>query len=308
VKLRIRPFFLALTVSLVGLGVLIALGLGHVAWNSSPESLIRRLPADDAALVCVDLEAIRYAGLFEEIASVDVDVESDYREFVEATGFDYEQDLDFVLASFQEFETFLILEGRFDWGRLRDYVDTQGGTCYNGFCQLEGSGIDRQISFFSITPNALAMYVGADPWGAWLLARPRTDRLEAGMPDGPVWVSAPGSVLEKSEWIPEEAQSAASRIFRANRLVLSLSPGVPEFEARLRLDYGTAAVADDIASQMRTVAGALAALDTGGTPDVGSASIASLLAEGEFRSEGASVYGAWPVSRTLLQQVLTGAP
>jgi len=307
VPVRIRPFHLALLVSLVCVVGLAALAFSHIRWSSSLSALVRRLPPGDATVLYLDLAAVRAAGLLDLLGSAQVDEENDYRDFVEATGFSYNQDLDSVLASFHEFETFLLLKGRFDWRRLRNYVASERGDCYNGFCRLAGSEADRQISFFALTPQVMAMAVGADPWAASLLGETSEESPLAEVPQSPAWITAPGSVLARSPWIPEGTRSLASPMIEATRVTLSLSPADSEFECRLRVSCQSAAAAESLASQLQSTTETLAAIVHQQSVEPGSQSLSDVLTAGEFRSDGASVDGRWPISRNLVRAIVDGA-
>jgi len=306
VEVRIRPFFLALSVSTAAAVVLLAVVFLHGAGSGSPASLIRRLPTGEATVVYFDLAAVRSAGLLSQLEGVEVAPEREYLDFVDGTGFDYEQDLDSVLASFQEFETFMLLKGRFDWGRLRNYVRSHRGSCNNGFCQITGSSEDRQISFFAVTPDVMAIAVGADPWAATLLMEPNESPVGE-VPAAPVWIMAPGSVLERAAWLPEGMRSFASQLVVANRVILSLSPAGSGFESRLRVDCPTVESAADLTTRFREITEAVVSLAGGQDPASDSTGLGDVLKNGEFRSEGATVTGIWPVSLSLLRAILGAA-
>lgn len=304
-EVRIRPIFVALSVSAVALVALCAVVFVHVAWNRSPGSLIARLPSADGMVVFVNLAAIRSAGLLGELQAIDVAPEREYLEFVENTGFDYEQDLDVVVGSFEEFETFLLLRGRFDWGRLRDYIESMRGSCYNGFCQVTGSSEDRQISFFAVTPDVMALAVGADPWAASLLMD-RGESPVGEMPAAPVWISAPGNAVATAGWLPAAARTLASQLNTAERVTLSLSPAGADFETRLRVDCASAEDASGLTAQYQKITDSFAVLAGSEDEAVDSPGLGDVLKNGRFRSEGTVVTGTWPVSEALLRTIVSG--
>ncbi len=88
------------------------------------EELIRALPGDAGALVYFDLAALRQSVLLANLRALAPSSQTDaeYAEFVRATGFDYERDLDRVaIATTERSGTrtfYAIVEGRFDPGKI----------------------------------------------------------------------------------------------------------------------------------------------------------------------------------------------
>src|SRR4051794_33065386 len=63
-------------------------------------SMIASLPPDQATHVFIAVNTLREAGVLNLIAGSKGEEETDYRRFVEQTGFDYRTDLDAVAAAF----------------------------------------------------------------------------------------------------------------------------------------------------------------------------------------------------------------
>jgi hypothetical protein len=102
--------------------------------SPAPE-LLSELPAGAPTLVFIDLAAVRASSFYqhrpdkEPIAVPD----RDYADFVRATGFNFEKDLDrVVLATWpaapgeKQRKTIIIAEGRFDRAKIRDYAMRKG--------------------------------------------------------------------------------------------------------------------------------------------------------------------------------------
>jgi hypothetical protein len=95
--------------------------------QSAREELLSHLPADSTSVVYVDFGELRGSAFLSEILALAPrpQTEEEYGKFVQATGFDYERDLDRVGISFagstQAPKTMAVAEGRFDRKRIEAY-------------------------------------------------------------------------------------------------------------------------------------------------------------------------------------------
>ena len=97
------------------------------------EELLSHLPADSTSVVYIDFQELRASAFLSQILSwaPRPQTEEEYGKFVQATGFDYERDLDRVGISFsgsaQGPKTMAVAEGRFDRKKIEAY-STHFGT------------------------------------------------------------------------------------------------------------------------------------------------------------------------------------
>jgi hypothetical protein len=95
--------------------------------QSAREDLLSRLPADSTSVVYVDFQELRASAFLSQILAwaPQPQIEAEYEKFVQATGFDYERDLDRVGVSFsgsaQSPKTMAVAEGRFDRKKIEGY-------------------------------------------------------------------------------------------------------------------------------------------------------------------------------------------
>lgn len=91
------------------------------------EDLLSRLPEDASSVVYLDLQDLRASAFLKQILAwaPQPPPEEEYTKFVQATGFDYERDLDSVGIAFsgtaQNPKTMAVAEGRFDRKRIEAY-------------------------------------------------------------------------------------------------------------------------------------------------------------------------------------------
>lgn len=102
-----------------------ARGIAPAADNPA---LLDLVPADSTILFYADLEALRSSPFVTQLAALvpPVTKDRDYAEFVRATGFDYERDLDRVVLTMQGERknpvTTAIADGRFDQDKIAAYA------------------------------------------------------------------------------------------------------------------------------------------------------------------------------------------
>ena len=95
--------------------------------QSAREDLLSHLSADSTSVVYIDFQELRASAFLSQILSwaQRPQTEEEYGKFVQATGFDYERDLDRVGISFsgsaQGPKTMAVAEGRFDRKKIEAY-------------------------------------------------------------------------------------------------------------------------------------------------------------------------------------------
>ena len=268
-------------------------------------ALLRRMPLDENALVLyVDFAALRQAGVLQLLDGSKVAEEPDYQAFVRKTDFDYRQDLDSALVAFAPSGKYLLLKGRFDWRSLRSYVVSQGGRCYNSFCQMEGSAPERHISFFPLQPNLMAMAVSPDNSAAL-----RLQSMGDPVPDTPsaaVWLSIPPAVLKARDDLPAGTRMFARGIEAAQSVMLTLAAEGPRLAARLEVRCRNEQDATEAAAALTRATGTLREAIEREHQTPNSADFSGVLTSGAFRAEGRKVSGYWPIERAFIANVLGG--
>ena len=108
---------------------------GNSAHASPAEQILSQIPAGASTLVYIDLASIRASTFYQNRPdhSPLTIPNSDYANFIQATGFDFEKDLDRVaIASWpqsntqEKKKTVAVAEGRFDRQKIRDYAMKNG--------------------------------------------------------------------------------------------------------------------------------------------------------------------------------------
>jgi len=251
--------------------------------------------------VNIDFAAVRGAGL---LAASAVPLEPEYKQFLDSTGFDYRKDLEQVTASFSKSGNFFIARGRFNWQKLRDYAASQGGSCYQDLCRMQGSRPERRISYIELQPDTMALAVSTDDLAANRLTTPGRP-ITAELPSAPVWVSVPGSALRESAAMPPGLGLMLSAMKNADRLVVTVAPSGDQLAAKMEATCHTKDDARILASQLRTVT---ARLKTAVQQDKQAQGdeLVKVLVGGTFEDKDLHVNGQWLFSKALISSLTSG--
>jgi hypothetical protein len=269
--------------------------------------LMATLPSERATLLYADVGALRQAGILNLLAGSKAAEEADYRKFVDQTGFDYRTDLDAVAGAFVNGASYFTIRGRFRWKQLAAYALAQGGECRYTICSLPGSSLERNISFYPLRPDVLALAVAPDSLGVAMISPSRVLKVSP-IPPEPVWISALSSALTKPGALPAGVQSLLGPVVRAERIVLAAGPQGTRAQLRLSVLCKSPEDAQAVRRELSAATDVLrnAASEeprTGGQPDW-----AGLLRAGAFSQTGLEVTGAWPLERGFLEALASGAP
>ncbi len=80
---------------------------------ASPQALLACLPRTGAVTVYLDMAGLRRSGILDAIAGSKATEDLEYKKFVQATGFDYRNDLEAVAAAFSGKNSHMVLRWRF---------------------------------------------------------------------------------------------------------------------------------------------------------------------------------------------------
>lgn len=279
-------------------------GLWYQARAITTPELLKRIPTTGALLVYLDCDALRRDGVLTLLEGRGIAEDPEYREFARQTGFDYKKDLDRALLAAAPTGKYLLVEGAFDWKRLRAYAVSQNGRCDGSLCRMPGSAPDRRISFFPVHSNLMALAVSDDDSAALRMSS-AGGAPNIAVPNAPLWVAVPGSVLQSSENLPDEAQLFTRGMSRAESAVLSFAPGGNGFAAKLEIQCRNAQDAADLAAQLRGTTTVLRKMFSAEHHQPNPADLSGVLTAGTFRSDGNHVYGSWPIPRVFLENLLS---
>ena len=299
--LRTRLYWLAAALAAA------ALLIAGVDWyRSQPFTitrLLQRLPADNALVLSVDFRALRRAGILQMLDGSQAGQDPEYQAFVQKTNFNYQRDLDRALVAFAPTGKFLLLEGSFDWPRLRAYVAEQGGRCERDLCRMQGSLPERRISFFPLRSRLMALAVSPDASAVLRLAAPAPGT-PAIPPASPVWLSVPVATLRSGDSLPAGTRMFAHSLSEAESVTLAFGPEGRRMAAKLDVLCRNEIDAADAALELTRVTGVLRQMIARENQTPNPADLSGVLAAGSFTSGGKRVYGYWPIERSFIENLL----
>jgi hypothetical protein len=199
----------------------------------------------------------------------------------------------------------MLLRGRFDWKALKAYVIAQDGRCLNAVCKMVGSAPDRHISFFPLQQNVMALAVSPEESAAERL-NAVDQRSGPELPDAPLWILVPGSVLKTGGNLPAGTQKFVESMAGAEMLTLWLAPEGQALSAKLNIRCTTVSAAAEMASQLTKLTTLLRRLIESEHQTPNPADFSGMLTAGTFHNEGARVIGSWPIPQALLQNLFGG--
>ena len=274
--------------------------------GSFAAAMLKRLPTDDAVVLYIDFGRLRAGGILQLLDGSKVGEDPEYRSFVSKTDFDWKQDLDAAMVAFAPKGKYMLLRGRFAWSSLKSYVLASDGRCNNSFCKLAGSSPEKRISFFPMQSNLMAMAVSDDDVGA-LRMNMVDDRPDAEIPNAPIWLSIPPSVVKSGQSLPAGTQMFARSLERARAVTLAAVPEGDHFAAKLNVRCANDGDASALAAELNKTTGLLRELIEREHQKANPADLSGFLTSGVFRSEGAQVSGYWRISRALIENLLGGS-
>jgi len=227
----------------------------------------------------------------------------EYQAFVRKTNFNYQRDLDRALVAFAPTGKFLLLEGSFDWPRLRAYVAEQGGRCERDLCRMQGTLPERRISFFPLRSGLMALAVSPDASAVLRLATPAPGT-PAIPPASPVWLSVPVATLRSGDNLPAGTRMFAHSLSEAESVTLAFGPEGRRMAAKLNVLCRNEIDAADAALELTRVTGVLRQMIARENQTPNPADLSGVLAAGSFTSGGKRVYGYWPIERSFIENLL----
>ncbi len=126
-----------LLTAVVTMAALLAAGFAYLRWKSGDSlggraELLAQMPADAGAVIFLDAAQLRSSAFLAQLLAwaPTPAPDADYAQFVQATGFAYERDLDRLAIAISNQTTnagiFAVAEGRFDRKKIEEYASRSG--------------------------------------------------------------------------------------------------------------------------------------------------------------------------------------
>lgn len=329
-------------VRLVAILLLLGVFAAALVWRYSRPAAagaiedFRFLPPTAVMAVHVDLAGLRNSALVRRVLlrQAGAQVEKDYAEFVRATGFDFERDLDSLALGVSgpenERTVNAVLRGRFDAGKLEPYIRShqRGAAEHLGHTVHVFTGpTGRGFSLAFLSRDRLAFSNSPDPGeikrmiGLGERREPAMDsrlkqlhvqkHLGAG---SQAWLAVDlerGGKLSVPASRPSAGTAFTADLLRGGRMgLLAARIGDRQVELSLAAVCATADEAQRVArslSGMRALLAALAAREKP-PPDAAGAELARSLQSISIGVENSAAVVHWTLDHKLLEKMLADAP
>jgi hypothetical protein len=212
--------------------------------------------------------------------------------------------LDSVAASFLNGASYLIVRGRFQWKQLAEYAKSQGGECRYTICTLPGSSLGRNISFYPLQADVLALAVTPEPNGVDAIVPGGNLKLSP-LPPEPLWIAAPSSALTKPGALPEGVQALLGPVARAERITVAAGPQGGRAQLRLSVICKSPEDAAAVKGELASATDILKSASLASRPAPGQPDWAGFLRGGTFSQAGREVTGRWPLERSFLEALVS---
>ena len=276
----------------------------------TPANMASYLPRVNTTIAYVDFEKLRAAGLLDLIAGSKAIEELDYRQFVDATGFEYRTDLDRIAIAFQGDNRFVVARGRFDWKKINQYNLSLGGTCHNSVCNYPNNQVlAHSVSYLPIRTSVMGLYSGSTELGVYDLSPRSVDGpAGGGFPDAPFWVVVPASAWSSTRDLPAGAKAFASVFAEAERVIFSVNASSPN-ELQLHSDVlcATPDAAGRLNARLVEATDLLRKMMARENETPNAKDLSGLLSGGVFKTEGSSVQATWPLHKAFIEALASGS-
>ncbi len=278
----------------------------HARGAAQPSNLVSYLPADNASVIYIDVDALRRSGILGLLAGSKTAEDTDYQQFVNETKFDYRQDLDAVAAAFKDGKVYFAARGRFHWKSLSDYAVRAGGSCHNNFCVMPGSQPNRRISFYPLRSGLMAMAIGPDDFAAYqVTAQPV--KLTVSPPREPVWGIVPAAALQGMDALPAAAKAYVPALRDAEQIAFTIGADpARQLQFGVHVTCKDASAASALLAQFEATTKILREMIAHQRQKPDPADLSGALVAGSFRREERQVYATWPIPRAFVDAIAGG--
>jgi hypothetical protein len=273
-----------------------------------PVGLASYMPQrDDAVVLYMDVAALRDSGILEKlVGSTGAAEETEYKKFLEESGFDYKRDMDSVMVNSAADTHYILVGGRFDWDKLKNYAKSQGGACDGDFCSLKGSTPGRMVSFYPAAKNLMAMASSPNDDKAAREISIRTPvKPPYDPPQKPLWIHVPGGTLQKqTSGLPAGTRLFARSLENAKGILFSLGPqGTDKFELTMDVKSDTVENAAVVKVQLEKLTELLRTMIAREKQTPSRSDLSSVLTSGSFERQSEHVIGRWTIDKAFLDTI-----
>jgi hypothetical protein len=261
---------------------------------------------DQAVVLYMDVAALRNSGILEKlVGTTGAAEETEYKRFLQESGFDYKRDMDRVMVNSADDTHYILVEGRFDWEKLKNYAKSQGGSCDGDFCSVKGSTPGRMVSFYPAAKNLMAMASSPNDKAAREISSRTPVKPSYDPPQKPLWIHVPGGTVQKqTNGLPAGTRLFARTLENARGILFSLGPqGADKFELTMDVSCGTPSDAAVVKVQLEKLTELLKGMIAREKQTPSPADLSGVLTSGSFERQSEHVIGRWTIEKAFLDTI-----
>ncbi len=253
----------------------------------------------------LDVGALRASGILDKLVGSTVGEAADYTAFVRQSGFDYKRDLERVMLNSAGGIHYFLLQGKFDWPKLRSYAESQGGKCQGAtYCQMKGSTPDRVISWRRISDDYMGLASARDEAGARAIdRRPSPEKAPFTSPAAPLWLHLPGDVIRANQELPAGTRLFAKALEKSERVVFALAPDNAGFALTADVTCANPEEAAILRAQLDGLTKTLASFIAREKQQPSAADLSGVLTSGQFERADRNVKARWSVPKAFIDSL-----
>jgi hypothetical protein len=167
-----------------------------------------------------------------------------------------------------------------------------------------GSAPDRNISFYPLKSDVLALAVSTDPRAVTNIGT--RGKLQMPLPRDPFWISVPSAVFNRPDAFPAGTRAFLSPLTRAEKITFAAGPRGDRLQLRLEVACATPEAAADLVKQLSSVTGLLKSMIEREHMTPNPRDLSGVLVAGTFEQRQSTVIGTWPVERGFVEALASG--
>jgi hypothetical protein len=196
---------------------------------------------------------------------------------------------------------YFVLKGRFDWNKLKSYAGDQGGRCEGNYCSVAGSTPGRVMSFYPLTSTHLALASAGTDKAARDITRGASQKLPFDVPNKPVWLHAPASLLRDQQQAPSGTRLFMRALQQADQLLMTIGPSGDAFEVAMDVTCKSEQEAALLKGQLESLTSLLQKLINREKQQPSTADLSGVLTSGVFERDSRHVLGRWSIQKAFLE-------
>jgi hypothetical protein len=168
---------------------------------------------------------------------------------------------------------------------------------------MPGSTVERNISFYPLKSDVLALAVSIDPQAVSSIST--GGKLQI-VPRDPFWVSVPAAVFNRPDAFPAGTRAFLSPLAHAEKVVFAAGPQGDRLQLRLEVACATPDAAAELVKQFSGTTGLLKSMIEREHMTPNPRDLSGVLVAGTFEQRQSTVIGIWPVERSFVEALASG--